>query len=101
MRQKLFQSLGLLFSLVLLSVVLWVLRHELQEYRYHDIFRHMEEIPIQRILLALVLTTLNYLILTGHDVLAFRYLRYPLSYSKIALASFLAYAFSHNVGFAL
>jgi phosphatidylglycerol lysyltransferase len=101
MKQKLFQSLGLVFSLVLFFIVLWVLRHELQEYNYHDIIRHVEEIPVWRILLAFVLTTLNYLILTGQDALAFRYLHYPLSYGKIALASFLAYAFSHNVGFAL
>ena len=60
-----------------------------------------EAIPGRRLALALLLTALNYLVLTGHDALAFRYLRYPLSYGKIAFASFLGYVFSHNIGFAL
>ncbi|MBI3248045.1 MAG: flippase-like domain-containing protein [Deltaproteobacteria bacterium] len=100
-RQKLLHSLGAVLGLVLFSVVLWVLHRELQEYHYHDIVHHVREIPGQRLALALLLTVLNYFVLTGHDALAFRYLRYSLSYSKIALASFLGYTFSHNIGFAL
>jgi phosphatidylglycerol lysyltransferase len=100
-RQNLLHGFGAILGLVLFSVVLWVLHHELQKYHYHEIVRHVREIPDQRLALALLLTVLNYLVLTGHDALAFRYLRYPLSYSKIALASFLGYAFSHNIGFAL
>jgi uncharacterized membrane protein YbhN (UPF0104 family) len=38
------------------------------------------------------------LILTGYDALALRYLGRPLSYRRTALASFLAYAFAHNLG---
>ena len=93
--------LGALLGLILLSVVLWVLHHELQQYHYHDIIRHMRNIPPRQVVFALLLTALNYFVLTGHDALAFRYLRYPLSYSKIALAAFLGYALSHNLGFAL
>ena len=100
-RQKLLHSLSAVLGLVLFSVVLWVLHRELQEYHYHDIVHHVQEIPGQHLALALLLTVLNYLVLTGHDTLAFRYLQYPLSYGKIALASFLGYAFSHNIGFAL
>lgn len=100
-RQKLLHSLGAALGLVLFSLVLWVLHRELREYHYHDIVHHVQEIPSQRLALTLLLTVLNYLVLTGHDALAFRYLHYPLSYGKIALASFLGYAFSHNIGFSL
>lgn len=100
-RQKLLHSLGAALGLVLFGLVLWVLHRELQEYHYHDIVHHVQEIPGQRLALALLLTVLNYFVLTGHDALAFRYLHYPLSYGKIALASFLGYAFSHNIGFSL
>lgn len=93
--------LSALLGLILLGVVLWVLHRELQQYHYHDIIRHMRDILPRQVVFALLLTTLNYFVLTGHDALAFQYLRYTLSYSKIALASFLGYAFSHNIGFAL
>src|SRR5436305_13366496 len=36
--------------------------------------------------------------MTGYDTLAFRYIRHPLPYFKIALASFIGYAFNNNVG---
>src|SRR4051794_12291993 len=100
-RQQFLHISGVLFGLLLFAVMLWVLHHELQQYHYHDIVRHVAAIPLQQVVLAFLLTVLNYLVLTGHDVLAFRYLHYPLSYSKVALASFLGYAFSHNIGFAL
>src|SRR5688572_15732860 len=100
-RQQFLHIVGVLFSLLLFAVMLWVLHHELQQYHYHDIVQHVAAIPARQVALAVLFTVLNYLVLTGHDVLAFRYLHYPLSYSKIALTSFLGYAFSHNVGFAL
>lgn len=101
MKQKFLHSLGPLVGLLLFVIALWVLYHELQEYRYHDVVLRLKELPAQRIFLSLALTILNYFALTGYDTLAFRYLRHPLPYSKIALASFLAYAFSHNLGFSL
>ena len=55
--------------------------------------------PIDQILLAAALTLLGYLVMTGYDTLAFRYIRHPLPYFKIALASFIGYAFNNNVGF--
>lgn len=85
----------------LFLLVLWVLHHQLVQQHYRDVVREVQTIPPIRLTWAFALTVLSYSILTGHDALAFRYLRYPLSYAKIALASFLSTAFSHNVGFAL
>jgi uncharacterized membrane protein YbhN (UPF0104 family) len=100
-RQQLLHMFSALLGLLLFAVMLVVLHRELQQYHYHDIVQHISAILARQVALAVLLTVLNYLVLTGHDALAFRYLRYPLSYSKIALASFLGYAFSHNIGFAL
>jgi phosphatidylglycerol lysyltransferase len=101
MKQKLLHSLGPLFGLFLFLAALWILHHELQEYHYHDIVHHVEELPPHCVFLALILTILDYLVLTGYDTLALRYLKHPLAYSKIAFASFLGYAFSHTLGFSL
>ena len=48
-----------------------------------------------------MLTALNYAALTGYDLLAFAYIGKALPRARIALASFLAYAISNNVGFAM
>ena len=48
-----------------------------------------------------MLTALNYAALTGYDLLAFAYIGKTLPRAHIALASFLAYAISNNIGFAM
>ncbi len=92
---------GLFFALVLLCVALWALLHELRHYHYRDIVQAVHAIPGPHILLALGLTVLDYLILTGYDTLAFRYIGQKNSYREIAPASFLAYSVSNNLGFSL
>jgi phosphatidylglycerol lysyltransferase len=101
MKHKLLHSLGPLFGVLLFAVALWVLHHELKEYHYHDVVRHLGELSAQSLFLALALTILSYLVLTGYDALALRYIQHPLAYSKIVLASFIGYAFSHNIGLSL
>ena len=101
MKRRVLHRLGPLLGLLLFAVALWVLHHELREYHYHDIVRHLAEIPAPRLLLAFALTNLSYLILTGYDTLALRYIQHPLAYAKIALASFIGYAFSNNIGLSM
>ena len=100
-RAKFLHSLTPLFGILLFSGALWVLHHELKAYHLQDIVRHLREIPVHRLLPALALTFLSYLIMTGYDILALRYVHHPLPYSKIALASFIGYAFSNNMGFGM
>src|SRR5207302_292200 len=70
----------------------------LAHYDYHQVIRYVSSLPVDQIVLAIVLTLLGYLAMTGYDTLAFRYIRHPLPYFKIALASFIGYAFNNNVG---
>jgi phosphatidylglycerol lysyltransferase len=39
--------------------------------------------------------------MTGYDSLALKYIQHALAYSRIALASFIGYAFSNNIGFSM
>jgi phosphatidylglycerol lysyltransferase len=86
-----------LIGLVLFVVALWVLHHELRQYHIGQILALTRQIPRERILLSLGLMVLSYLSLTGYDTLALNYIRHPLPYPKIGLASFVGYAFSNNV----
>ena len=88
-----------LLILALFAVALRVLQDTLAHYRYRDVIRYLDALPIDQILIAAALTLLGYLVMTGYDTLAFRYIRHPLPYFKIALASFIGYAFNNNAGF--
>jgi phosphatidylglycerol lysyltransferase len=101
MKKKIIRSLGPLLGLVLFTIALFVLHRELKNYSYHDVIRSLGELPTVRIYIALALTILNYLVMTGYDSLALRYTRNPLAYRKIALASFIGYAFSMNIGLSM
>jgi phosphatidylglycerol lysyltransferase len=87
-----------LLILALFAIALRVLQDTLARYRYHDVVVYLSSLPIDQVILAVVLTLFGYLVMTGYDTLAFRYIRHPLPYRKIALASFIGYAFNNNVG---
>lgn len=82
----------------LFAIALRLLHDVLARYRYHDVIVYLESLPAAQIVLAIFLTLVGYFLMTGYDTLAFRYIRHPLQYRKIALASFIGYAFNNNVG---
>ncbi len=98
LKERLLSGIGPILGILLFGAAIAILRHELHEYHYRDVVAHLHALPPNRILLALALTVLSYLALTGYDTLAVRFLPNPLPYRKIALASFIGYVFSHNVG---
>lgn len=90
--------IGPAFGVALFAAALWVLHHELRAYTYKEVREALHGLPRWRLDLGLLLTAASYLLLTGYDTLACRYLSLALRYRQIALASFVGYAFSHNVG---
>jgi uncharacterized membrane protein YbhN (UPF0104 family) len=101
MKLKLRHNLGPAIVLLLLASASWILHHELRPYHYSDITQALAEIPRNRLLLSFDLTVLSYVMPTGYDILALRYIRHPLAYGRIALASFIGYALSHNIGLSI
>jgi uncharacterized membrane protein YbhN (UPF0104 family) len=101
MRTAWLRRLTPLLILALLVGAIALLHHQLRAYHYEDVRRALRALPVRRIEIALGLTVLSYLILTGYDAMALRYLGRPLAYRRTALASFLGYAFAHNIGFSV
>ncbi len=93
--------LGPGLSLFLFAAAAWLLHSELKTYHLRDILQALEAISGLHLWLAVGLTILSYALMTGYDVLAIRYIQFPLSYSKIGLASFIGYAFSNNIGMSM
>jgi len=93
--------LGPLLSLILFSAALWVLYHEVQAVHLQHILSEISAIPTERLWLAAMIAVLSYTIMTGYDYLAIRFIKHPISFGRIALASFIGYAFSNNIGFSM
>ncbi len=96
MKRKLFQTIGPAISVCLFILAIGLIHHELRGYHYRDIVHQFGQVGYGDIFNAIVLTILNYLVLTANDALALRYARHPLPYRQLAFASFVGYAFSNN-----
>jgi phosphatidylglycerol lysyltransferase len=92
---------GPALGLALFLAALWALHHALAGYHYRDLAAGARSVSASRLFGAVLITALNYLVLTGYDSLAFRYIGRTLNYGRIAFASFIGYAFSNNVGLSM
>jgi phosphatidylglycerol lysyltransferase len=101
MKKSYLHVLGPALGLILFAAAIWVIHNELREFHYHDIVNELLALSARNLFLALGLTILSYMMMTGYDVLALQYIKYQLPYSKIALASFIGYAFSNSIGFSM
>ena len=97
MRRSLTRNVGYAISLCLFAAAMLVLHRELRHYHYRDIVAEFRQAKPALLVLAAFLTVLDYLVLTLYDALALRYIQRRLEWSKIALASFIGYVFSHNM----
>lgn len=93
------RGLGSLVALALLALAMLALRRELHGYRYGELLHQARAIPSTWLWIAVLLTAINYLLLAAYDALGFVYIRRPVPLQRVALTSFLGYAFSHNLGF--
>lgn len=101
MREKLRAALPAGVGFGVFAAALIVLRRELESENWHAISGDVFATPWPRLAAALLLTAVNYVVLTGYDLLAFEYIAKRLPRWRIAGASFLAYAVANNVGFAM
>jgi phosphatidylglycerol lysyltransferase len=93
------RALPVLAGLMILLVALEVIRTELRAVSWPDLMTDVVGLPRGQLALAILLTALNYAVLTGYDQLAFAYIGKVLPRARIAWTSFLAYAIANNVGF--
>ena len=101
MHARLGRYLAPVVIVLLFGAALVMLHHELAEHPIADFRAALDAIPWQRLLLALALAALGYVVLTVYDVLALVYIGRSVPYRGIALASFVAYAFSNSISFGL
>ncbi len=99
--ERVLRALPMLAGFVLFCVALEVLRFELRAISWSELSAAVVGIPRGQLALAILLTCLSYVVLTGYDQVAFAYIGKTLPRARVALASFLAYAISNSVGLAM
>lgn len=88
-------------GVAVLAAAIWALREQFRGLTLAEFSASLRSLPATAILLALLLTIVNYAVLTGYDLLAFVYLGRKLPTWQICMASYVGYAVSNNVGFAV
>jgi phosphatidylglycerol lysyltransferase len=99
--RRLLHTLLPFIGLAMFAVALAVLYKELRHTHWRDLIAQARAMSGGTILLAMGLCALDYLALTSYDTMAFHYIGRPLPWVRVAPASFVAYAMSHNLGFSV
>ena len=78
MKRSMAHNVGYLISLGLFIVAIVVLHYELKHYHFLDIIAELRAVRLAFLGLAVLLTFLDYWVLTAYDTLALRYIRHHL-----------------------
>jgi phosphatidylglycerol lysyltransferase len=97
MKNKILRYFGSLAGICLFVLAMVVIHYKLKAYHFSDITAQIHRTSFISLSLAVLLTVLDYFVLTFYDTLALYYLRQQLKYPRIAMASFVGYAFGHNL----
>ena len=99
MLKRALHYLGIIIAIAIFAVAIYILSRELRNLRWADVMAQLSAIPLSHVALSLLATAGAYLILTIYDTTAFSYIGRTVSFGRVAFVSFLAYAFSHTIGF--
>ena len=95
--QKLGHWIGPLVAIGAFIAAAFLLYNELKDHSWDEILAAIKGLRASCVGLALLLTAVNYAILSGYDGLAVWYLKRPLKPLRVMLVAFVGYAMSHNL----
>ncbi len=87
-----------LIGLTLFCAALTVLHRSAGTFRIHDVVEFVDALPYGRVWAALALVVVNFLLFSGYDLLALRYIGKRVALRKAAGTAMLAFSFSNVVG---
>lgn len=89
---------GPLLSVGMLVLALWALHLLARHVTYHEIREYVASVSRERLLLAIVLTTLGFGVMSLYDRFGLQAIGRKLPWRRVTLISFISYAFSNAVG---
>jgi phosphatidylglycerol lysyltransferase len=87
-------------SVAIFVAVIFVLGRSLSGYHVADVIANMHRLTWGTVGIAFALSLVSYVVLTGYDILALRYVEQPVNTLRAMLTSFIAFAVGHNIGLA-
>ena len=78
-----------------------MIRKRLAQYTWADIWEGLTLVPTEQVILAIAITAINFLVLTGYDWIAVTYLKKKLSVRNIMVGAVIGYALSNLFGWIL
>ncbi len=88
-------------GVIIFIVAIVLLSNEMKNYSYQQILDTLKAIPSFKIIFALILALLYYLILGGYDVVAFKYINVPLKFKNVVFTCFISNALGNNTGYSM
>jgi len=76
----------------------WILFRQLRGFEYATLRAYLFALPPLHVAAAVLLTGLNFVVLTGYDALALRYVQVRLPLRRLAFSAFVGYGFSQSIG---
>jgi uncharacterized membrane protein YbhN (UPF0104 family) len=101
MSLKALDRLAAAATFVIFCAAIFILAGEFESVNLSDLLAAFTAMPRRQIVAGLGLTIASYLLLTGYDFLALRYVGRRLPVRDTLFASFTAFAFSNGIGFQL
>ena len=83
-------------AFMVISVIL--VRKKLSDITWEQVWEGIISIPTHQIALAVIFTAINFVVLTGYDLIAVRYLKKELPIRKIMVGAIIGYALSNVLG---
>jgi uncharacterized membrane protein YbhN (UPF0104 family) len=84
--------------IAIMAIAFWFVSKKLKGVTWADVQRGFDNITIGHIVVALLLTVLNYLILTGYDWIAIRHLKKKLPFSRMVSGAIVGYSSGNVLG---
>jgi uncharacterized membrane protein YbhN (UPF0104 family) len=101
MNSKLLDRVAVIATVVIFCAALVVLYREFSSVSPGEVVLRLARLPASQIYAAIGLTAASYLLLTGYDFLALRYVARRLRPRDVLFVSFTAFAFSNGIGLQL
>jgi uncharacterized membrane protein YbhN (UPF0104 family) len=98
---SLVDRLAIAMTIAIFCAAIVVLFREFATVSPLEVLASLAGLPSRQIFAAVALMAASYLLLTGYDFLALRYVNHRLRFRDVLFASFTAFAFSNSIGFQL
>jgi uncharacterized membrane protein YbhN (UPF0104 family) len=84
--------------ITIMAIAFWFVSKKLKGVTWADVQEGFESLPTSHIVVAILLTVLNYIILTGYDWIAIRHLKKKLPFSKMMSGAVVGYSCGNVLG---